>query len=169
MLCGQGSSGKSTFGKYLKDNLQYKNIEFIQVDKIVGTDHLAPHHIEEYINQLQDAINKDISCIADFSQDDIGCRKRILQNLNLSTNSNINFVTVSMRPDVNDLISWDVKRRNVDVNEEYFHRIHSVYDCFEFPQDKEFKNYNFSSIKHFVIRDKNDYKNVIDFIDKESA
>lgn len=169
MLCGQGSSGKSTFGKYLKDNLQYKNIEFIQVDKIVGTDYLAPHHIEEYINQLQNVINKDISCIADFSQDNIRCRKHILQNLNLSTNSNINFVTVSMRPQVNDLISWDVKRRNVDVNEEYLHRIHSVYDCFEFPRDKEFKNYNFSSIKHFVIRDKNDYKNVIDFIDKESA
>jgi polynucleotide 5'-kinase involved in rRNA processing len=29
MLCGQGGSGKSTFGKYLKNNLPAENIEFI--------------------------------------------------------------------------------------------------------------------------------------------
>lgn len=79
MLCGQGGSGKSTFGKYLKNNLL--NIEFIQVDKIVGTERLNPDHIKEYINQLQNAVDKDISCIADFSQDNAGCRKKILKDL----------------------------------------------------------------------------------------
>ena len=168
MLCGQGSSGKSTFGKYLKNNLPDENIEFIQVDKIVGTEHLEPYHLKEYINQLQNAIDKDISCIADFSQDTIGCRKNILKDLNLSTNPNIDFVTVSMRPQIDDLISWDIKRRNIDVNEDYAHRIHRIYNCFEFPQDKEFEKYNFNSIKHFIIKDKNDYDNIIDFISKKS-
>ena len=166
MLCGQGSSGKSTFGKYLKNKLP--DIEFIQVDKIAGLERLKPDHIKEYINQLQNAIDKDISCIADFSQDNTGCREKILKDLNLSTNQNIDFITVSMRPQVDDLISWDVKRRNIDVNEDYLHRIRSVYNCFEFPRDEEFENYNFNSIKHFIIKEKNDYDNVIDFISEKS-
>jgi hypothetical protein len=166
MLCGQGSSGKSTFGSYLHNNLNRIKVNFIQVDRIVGTSELTSQHIDEYIYQLQDSIDKDISLIADFSHDSANSRAAILNRLILSNNKNIHFITVSIRPAFDTLIAQDVKRRNITINKEYLKQMDKIYNHFEFPTNEEFNNYDFLSISHFIVTNENDYCNVMNFFNK---
>ena len=96
MLCGQGSAGKSTFGKYLETNFLKEKLKLVRVDEIVKHSKLNSYHIDEYIHQIQLHINYNISLIADFSQDCISTRKMILDKLVIPEDVKIDFITILM-------------------------------------------------------------------------
>lgn len=164
MLCGQGSTGKSTFGKFLKSNLLNTSIEFIQMDRIVGQGTFSKECIKEYVYEIQCAIDGNVSIIADFSQDSISCREHILNNIIFLDSKKIDLVTVSMRPDIDALLDRESKRKNIILEKEDIDKISTIYNSFIFPTNKEFEKYHFNSITHFVIQNDEDYNKVLNFL-----
>jgi hypothetical protein len=121
-------------------------------------------HIDEYINQIQLCINDNISLIADFSHDNSSARKKILDQLIIPQDKKINFITISIRPDIKTLIKQDSIKRNIQITENYIKWINSIYNNFIYPNDDEFKKYNFNSINHFEIENNNDYDKILNLI-----
>ena len=119
MLCGCGSSGKSTFGKYLVKTLSQAKL--ISMDEIVKQNQYNYHkHYQNFINLISYNIKlmKYQYIIIDFSNDSIYFRKKILNDLkNNSINLEFNFVTISMRPGINNIFLWDEQRTKKTLNE----------------------------------------------------
>ena len=151
MVCGQGDTGKSTFCKYLQSI--NPNIIHISVDKIVHNSKLSnfkrdihfPLYIEQIKNSIKNAKENDI-ILLDFSQDCPESRKEILQEIPSEFFNKINFLTISLRPGINNIIKWNEKRHGHKLNEiERIKKI-NVYNNFVYPTLEEFEDYSFHSI-----------------------
>lgn len=152
MLCGQGSVGKSTYGIWLSNQLN--NSILIRVDDIVFSSSLKKFdftsHFHIYIKQINEAIkNNKENIIIDFSHDSCELRKKICSKISLK--QSINFITISLRPSIDFIILNDEKRKQRKLSLSEKERIKKIYEHFEFPSLEEFKNYNFQTVKNFII------------------
>lgn len=145
MLCGQGSSGKST---YAKQNFPKDCI--VSIDAIVGQRKYNPSFKKQYIDLIQQKLdNQEKIIVLDFSHDNVESRKEILSKLNIP--ENVNFTTISLRPSTQQVILNDEKRKNRFLTENEKTVIKKIYNCFTYPTKKEFEKYNFHQVNTIVI------------------
>ena len=152
MICGQGSSGKSTFCKYLQSI--DPNIIHISIDNIALQDPYDENiHFPIYISQIQHYVDKnheqDIVLI-DFAHDSPLFRKSVLEKINFN-NSNIIFYTISLRPGENTICKWQEKRIKKELTEEDKALIKNLYENFKYPTVEEFKGYPFKNVINISI------------------
>lgn len=145
MLCGQGSSGKTTFWrKYLRN----KNI--VAMDDIIiklsnkynyEQCHAIFHLLIEEATKI-DCIN---DVVLDFAHDTIDARKDSL--IHISSPEHFNFLIIHLSLDFEILIENDKKRKQVlSLPKEQVEQMKKIYNLFIPPVLEEFKDYNFKSI-----------------------
>lgn len=145
MLCGQGSSGKST---YAKQNFSKDCI--VSMDAIVGQQKYNPIFKKQYIDLIQGKLNnKEKIIVLDFAHDSINSRRDILSKLNIP--ENVNFTTISLRPSIRQIILNDEKRKHRRLTQNEIENIEKIYNHFICPTEEEFKEYNFCQINNIVI------------------
>ena len=153
MICGQGSSGKSTTAKLLQNILSSK-ATVISMDPIVGVC-FDVNKKQEYNAIFIKNIQATLCCneyeyvIVEYSLDSMIARAQLLQSLDL--NNSIHFITLALRPGPDTIIQWDRKRKNRALSDQEKMRIQTVYKNFEPPSVEEFSYYNFSSVNCYSI------------------
>ena len=177
MLCGQGGIGKSTYGKWLVNQLN--NAILLRLDDIVrnsNSKECHSSHIEQFYQLVKNTIieKKYENIILDFCHDVKANRKKALNNIltNLN-NSDIEFITISLRPGYENIIKWREllltknKTLTLDEIDEQFHyfftddfkkRVKKIYNDFQPPVKDEFKDYNFKSTTHIIIDNSKPYE-----------
>ena len=137
MLCGQSGAGKSTFGKFLYQNLP--NSTFIRMDD-VSLDLDPFQRYKQYITNISNICNSinDI-IIIDHHHSVINMRKEILDSIK---QDNIDLIVITIRPDIETILS-----RKIKSTEKQKQQIINNYNSFETPSKEEFNKYNFNSIK----------------------
>lgn len=150
MLCGQGSSGKSTLGKILEDILS--NSKLISVDKLVKK-YNKNKHFSIYINEIILNINKKYdNIILDFSHCEPKFRAEVLDAcIDSFKQIKINFITISLRPGYEKIIKWHEKRCSRILNNEEKDNIINIYQNFIYPTMEEFDKYNFNTVTNITI------------------
>lgn len=145
MLCGQGSSGKTTFWRrYLRD----KNI--IAMDDIIiklsnKYNYEQCHSIFHLLIEESTKSENTNDIVIDFAHDTIAARKDSL--IHISFPNYFNFLIIHLSLDFNTLVENDKKRKQVSfLSKEQIERMKEIYDLFIQPTLNEFKDYNFKSI-----------------------
>lgn len=154
MLCGQGSSGKSTFAKILESKFQHTaNVHISAVDDFVEKGRYSDNPQKFYKNFLSDIqLHLNEQCdiiIADFSFDSRESRKHFLQQLEL--NEKIDFIAIRTSPPLENIKKWHAERRKKELSIEEEQNIERVYNGFEEFNANEFQSYNFNSIHLYSI------------------
>lgn len=161
MLCGQGSSGKSTTAKYLQEILKPAKVRIISMDDIVGRCYIeskAREYNEKFIYNIQQALNCNEYeyIIIDYALDHPDSRQWLLQQIFITFP--LHFITISLRPGMQNIISWDQKRKKRALLEEEKITIQKLYNGFYAPQKEEFKNFAFLTINNYEIDNSIDVK-----------
>jgi tRNA uridine 5-carbamoylmethylation protein Kti12 len=167
MLCGQGSSGKSTFASFLRSQLPNEQTALVAMDKILKPgEHLTESNLDYYWNLYFHSIQVCLEngfkyIILDMSNDAVAFRQKTFQSINFNL-QNINLITISLRPGVENLLSWhDIRCGELKSAEKG--RIITAYNKYEFPIKQEFTEFNFKSVKVLVVNnsDINEMKNIM--------
>lgn len=143
LLCGQGSIGKSTYGKKLK--IKFPCSILIRMDECFPTIQNWDQRWAEYIKRIQTAIDLQYDyIICDMCQDSPGGRKKTLQYLTFSAKT-VDLVIIHLRPPLEDLIRWS-KNRSADAYKQYKDIIPMIYNHYKPATIEEFSPYNFNTI-----------------------
>lgn len=154
MLCGQGSTGKSTFARTIKNQFQNDaKIHISSMDYFVKNNSYFDDPEGFYKKFLSDAqyyLNENYDIvIVDFCFDTVNSRKKFLQQLNL--NKKLNFIAIRACPPVEIIHEWHAKRRKQALSHEEKETIQKVYNSFQELTTDEFEYYNFNSIQLYSI------------------
>lgn len=154
MLCGQGSIGKSLFGKSLKQNLPQSI--FLSFDSFVSKNNNFETNYKNYIFFIYKSINnkKIENIILDFSYCVFESRfltfKILSEKYKINFN-NINLYVINLRPGYQNIINFHSNKINKKLEINKKKEIKKVYYNFQFPVFKEFIYFNFKSILIFNI------------------
>lgn len=143
LLCGQGSSGKTTFWKRY---FPLKTI--VAIDNIVGEFTFKDNeqlYFLKYINQIRVATSQNEDVVLDFSHDTP--RERMKSLVHVSSPHDFNLLVISMSLDFQTLVNNDCRRKGITMpTEDSFNHMLELYDLFVPPSLDEFRSYNFKSI-----------------------
>lgn len=119
------------------------------MDEVTETERLTSENFEKYfylyVKKIQNAIDQKFDIIIiDFSHDSITGREKVLNKLN--NLENIDFITFSLRPGIENILKWNVKREIRSLQE-----VEENYNSFEFPTKEEFLCFNFRTITNIII------------------
>lgn len=161
MLCGQGSSGKSTFGAELIKKLNSTS-KLIRMDNVDDTLPFS-ERMTVYLSNIQAAYdNKVENIIMDLAHDSIEFRNTVLSSLNFDNKyDSINFFAVSLRPEFEKIVEWEIKRKGYDElpKNQYF-LMEKYYNRFQYPTEQEFKKFNFDTIVTLVVNNADFFESV---------
>lgn len=158
LLCGMGSSGKSTLSseliKYIPRaiNISVDNIMHMYRDMNIDVSdtRAVPSAVQDYKYLLHKFTQCDnCTFILDFSHDCMTFRKQVLDCLN--NKGRTNMIAISVRPPFEEMINRIQKRYVITLSQEDINTIKSTYDAYEYPQESEFSEFN--SYKHLIIED----------------
>ena len=151
LLCGQGSTGKSTLGLKLC-NKYNKNASskwaLIRMDLCCKGNTAIPDY-DLFIKQIQEAYknNEYTHIVCDFSNTSISNRKKLLSSLNFDFTT-VNLIVIQLRPPVEKIIEWSQKRNSkIILSKNMQDKIKTWYYNYEFATKEEFKLFNFNDIK----------------------
>ena len=167
MLCGQGSSGKSTFASFLCSKLPKEQTALVAMDKILKPgEHLTESNVDYYLNLYFHSIQVCLEngfkyIILDMSNDAVGFRQETFQSIDFNF-QNVNLITISLRPGVENLLGWHDMRCGGLTSAEKGRMI-TTYNQYSFPIKREFAEFNFKSVKVLVVNnsDINEMKNIM--------
>ena len=145
MLCGQGSSGKTSFWvEYLSEKI------VISFDAVMMTLPKISNYTSgiELFNDLIKQISSlklELDIVLDFAHDTVMARAASLdciQNPDL-----FNFLIIHINPDFNTLIKNDKRRKGTtSFSQEHINWLKEMNDLFVRPTIEEFEKYNFKSV-----------------------
>lgn len=143
MLCGQGSSGKTTFWRQY---LSTKTV--VSIDGIVGESNFEDNielYLLKFANQIRLSTDKNEDTVLDFSHDTV--KERMKSLIHISSPYNYNLLVISMSLDFPTLIKNDLQRKGLKTlsNESLLNML-NIYNNFIPPTIAEFEKYNFKSI-----------------------
>lgn len=150
MLCGQGNSGKSTYGQWLADQLS--NAKLIKMDDIIAKDNkntLQDYHYSLFYNEINKSMQDFENVIVDLAHDESFARLKTLNNINYLTN--INLITISLRPGFENIVLWGIDRMGEESVQRQLKWYALAYKNFQFPTEEEFKDYPFQKVTNLVI------------------
>lgn len=152
MLCGQRSSGKSTFAQCIVNKFGSNNIEVCSMDNVLK----RTKNFDDYdmlISDVQNAINnpKNNCIIIDYAFTNPEDRKKVLSQLILP--SSVNFIIITMRPSIKTIVKRQEKRQFPTplTPEEIISMVEWYYLYTTFPTQEEFSYINFDNISIFTI------------------
>lgn len=152
MICGVGSSGKSTLANFLSKTLPSNKL--LKVDSYMK---IYNNLLISYYYWIQD-IKKTIvkndkdNLIIDFSLDSTESRKRVLDEID--NFENINLICIFLNPDANVILKHYSQRdpNFIQTNDKKI-KIQKLVNNVQLPTENEFKSYNFKSIKIIVLNE----------------
>lgn len=155
MLCGQRSAGKSTFAKTIIDNFKTNNIEICSMDKILDNYNINYDDYNLFLQSIQKAINNPTNqcVIIDYALTDPDDRKYILSNLNFSSEKEIKFIAILLKPDIRTIIKRQEKRQYPSplTTEDIISMVEWYYKTIP-PTIEEFSYMNFKKINTFTLK-----------------
>jgi GTPase SAR1 family protein len=167
MLCGQGSSGKSTFASFLCSQLPKEQTALVAMDKLLKPGEClnksnSDYYLNLYFHRIQECLENSFKyIILDMSNDAVAFLQKTFQSINFNF-QNVNLITISLRPGVENLLGWHDMRCDGVASAEKGRMI-TAYNNYEFPIKQEFAEFNFKSVKVLVVNnsDINEMKNIM--------
>jgi len=139
LVCGQGSTGKSTLvSKIIKEG----NLN-------VRLDSIPYRNLQEFVNQVQEGINKGITTIyADMAFDSKYIRQWFLSQLSWKE---LNLYVIQLRPPLDKVLEWhDARIGDWEFTDEMRNQVITTYYNFEFVREDEFAQFNLNKIKIYL-------------------
>jgi len=139
LVCGQGSTGKSTLvSKIIKEG----NLN-------VRLDSIPYRNLQEFVNQVQEGINKGITTIyADMAFDSKYMRQWFLSQLSWKE---LNLYVIQLRPPLKKVLEWhDARIGDWEFTDEMRNQVITTYYNFEFVREDEFAQFNLNKIKIYL-------------------
>lgn len=147
MLCGQGSSGKSTYAKFLSKQL--KNCEIIAMDNISSQLNIEDRYFI-YKSNIIKAIQSDAeNIILDLAHDTVKRRQEIYTLF--SPPEEINLFVIYLRPSLFQIFENQTKRQKSELSFEQKSVIERLYNAAQLPEESETKSYKFHNTSIFIL------------------
>lgn len=150
MICGIGSSGKSTLANFLSKTLSSSKL--LKVDdymRIYNNLSISYYYWIQDIKKTTIENNED-NLIIDFSLDSIKSRRRVLDEI--YNFEDINLICIFLNPEANIILKhYSQRNPNFILTDDKKIKIQKLVNHVQLPTENEFKDYNFKSIKIIVL------------------